>query len=85
MQKRFTDFGARIDADYASHAARCAQCARAGARPLPAELAGLCLEGAVLWKREHEAVRPKRARPKADAGDNFRCSRAKAQAGMRYK
>ncbi len=69
-----------LDGDFVHHAAHCAQCCSFDVTR-PATAAALCLEGAVLWKRDH--VQRRKVLP--GERDPHRVSLAEAKRGMRHK
>ncbi len=85
MTKVYGQFGVQIDPDFQSHRDNCEQCC---ALILPAELAKLCLEGSVLWKRENVRVRKTKVPQTTDifgeTGIN-RTTKTHAKLLMRYK
>jgi hypothetical protein len=72
--------GVAIDDTFAHHLHNCARCRQFDAAK-PATVALLCLEGAVLWKRENGVkVTPEREQKKETI-----VSKVEAQKAMRYK
>lgn len=72
--------GIMLDHNWAEHAAVCEQCKRFDAKK--PDTAGLmCLEGAVLYKRDNQ-TRP--VTPTPPRTDNY-ASKAQMKAAMRYK
>jgi len=66
--------GVPMDADFKTHEAHCERC-RTG------DLAAMCLEGVILWKRANAAP-IKREKPERDP---HRVSKAELRKIMRYK
>ena len=80
MKKYEAEHGVPLDANWRTHSTDCAECKRFDADK-PATIGLMCLEGAVLWKREN-AVGPKRQT--VDRPDNW-ASKSEVKAAMRYK
>lgn len=80
LKKYDASRGVQLDANFLSHAGDCEQCRRYDAEK-PATLALMCLEGAVLYKRDN-AVRP-RSETATRAGTY--ASKATMKSLMRYR
>lgn len=53
MTKRYdAKLGVNMDSDFTTHRARCARCKDFDDKP--SSLAGLCLEGSLLWKQANQ-------------------------------
>lgn len=79
--KQFSaDRGILLDAFFTTHAVGCEQCCRFNAEK-PATAALMCLEGAVLYKRDNPVKAP---RVVAEKGENF-ATKAEVRRAMKYR
>ncbi len=78
--KEWRGGGIQIDADWLSHRAGCEDC-RQFDESKPATAAVMCLEGAVLYKRDNK---PTERRERVEKPDTY-ASKAQVKAAMRYK
>jgi hypothetical protein len=82
MTKNYiADKGVPLDENFLRHTAGCDKC-RKFKPESPASAAHLCMEGAVLWKRENATAAVRQ--PKY-ADSQFRASAAEVKKLMRYK
>jgi hypothetical protein len=72
--------GIQLDHNWEQHAAVCEACGQFDAKK-PATAAAMCLEGAVLYKRDNIE---KPQTPKPERTDNY-ATKAQMKAAMRYK
>lgn len=76
MKDWISGYGVPMDANFNTHRASCELCKAA-----EDNLASLCLEGSILWKREN-AVQPKKEPTRRS---EFWCSKAQMKSLMRHK
>lgn len=82
MKSYHPEKGVPLDGDFLTHSAKCDRCKLFDAER-PATMSLMCLEGSILWKREHGVAAPKVSH--ITGNPDHRASKEELRKAMKYK